>query len=177
MKQNYDTIIGIDPDCDRSGAAVLDIPGRRMEVYSWRFPELMEFLPLRKREAGAEGRRLLVVVEASWMTETNWHGRPMDSRKVSSKKGYDVGRNHEAGRKIVEMAKDHYGLAVKCRHPLRKCWSGRDGKITHGEVVSLLAGSGVAFGKSRTNQEERDAILLALDASGIPMRMMKGGAR
>lgn len=30
MKQNYDTIIGIDPDCDRSGAAVLDIPGRRM---------------------------------------------------------------------------------------------------------------------------------------------------
>lgn len=132
MKQNYDTIIGIDPDCDRSGAAELDMAERRMEVCSLRFPELMEFLPLRKREADAEGRRLLVVVEASWMTEANWHGRPMDNRRVTSKKGYDVGRNHEAGRKIVEMAKDHYGLEVKCRHPLRKCWSGRDGRSRTG---------------------------------------------
>ena len=32
MKQNYDIIIGIDPDCDRSGAAVLDASGVPMRM-------------------------------------------------------------------------------------------------------------------------------------------------
>lgn len=176
MRQNYDTIIGIDPDCDRSGVAVLDTFHASMELFSYHFSELMEFLPIRKERADAEGDHLLVVVEASWMTQANWHGKSGDNRRQASSKGYDVGRNHEVGRKIVEMAKDHYGLQVRCKHPLRKCWSGRDGKITHGELMSLLEGSGVTCPRKVTNQEERDAALLALDASGIVLRM-KGGAR
>ena len=176
MRENYDTIIGIDPDVNRNGVAVLDTFHAYMELFSYSFAELMEFLPIRKERADAEGDRLLVVVEASWMTQANWHGRLMDNRRQASSKGYDVGRNHETGKKIVEMAKDHYGLEVKCKHPLRKCWSGRDGKITHGELMSLLDGSGVTCTRKVTNQEERDAALLALDTSGIAMRM-KGGAR
>ena len=39
------------------------------------------------------------------------------------------------------------------------------------ELVSLLDGSRIAYVFRRTNQEERDAALLAIDASGIPMRM------
>lgn len=98
------------------------------------------------------------------------NGRYGDSRRVSAKKGYDVGRNHETGRKIVEMA-ESTGLPVIEKVPLRKVWKGKDGKITHGELVSLLNGSLIAYGFTRTNQEERDSALLAIDASGIPMRM------
>lgn len=176
MREKYDMIIGIDPDVNRNGVAVLDTFHAYMELFSYSFAELMELLPLRKAMAGAKGESLLVVVEASWMTEANWHGKSGDNRRQASSKGYDVGRNHETGKKIVEMARDHYGLEVKCKHPLRKCWSGRDGKITHGELMSLLEGSGVTCPRKVTNQEERDAALLALDASGMAMRM-KGGAR
>lgn len=176
MREKYDIIIGIDPDVNRNGVAVLDASHAYMQLFSYSFAELMELLPLSKAMAGARGESLLVVVEASWMTEANWHGRRMDNRRQASSKGYDVGRNHETGKKIVEMAKDHYGLEVKCKHPLRKCWSGRDGKITHGELMSLLEGSRVTCARKVTNQEERDAALLALDASGMALRM-KGGVR
>lgn len=170
MRQEYDKIIGIDPDCGRSGVAVLDIGTPGMQVYTMSFPELVQYLTCLAAD-GVEGMRILVVVEASWRTETNWHGRRGDGYRVAAKKGYSVGRNHETGRKISEMAQS-YGLAVDEKSPLRKCWKGRDGKITHGELVSLLDGSGVRHSLGgRSNQEERDAALLALDASGITMRI------
>lgn len=170
MKRDYDTVIGIDPDCDRSGVAAIDMVTRELQVYTMTFPELVQHLTCLAAD-GLEGRRILVAVEASWKTETNWHGRRGDGYRVAAKKGYSVGRNHETGRKISEMAQA-YGLEVDEKRPLRKCWKGRDGKITHGELVSLLEGSGVWHGLGgRSNQEERDAALLALDASGIEMRM------
>lgn len=175
MKRQFDVIIGIDPDCDRSGVAVIDAAARELQVHTMTFPELVQYLTCVAADS-IEGGSILVVVEASWKTETNWHGRRGDGYRVAAKKGYSVGRNHETGRKISEMAQA-YGLDVEEKRPLRKCWKGRDGKITHGELVSLLEGSGVWHGLGgRSNQEERDAALLALDASGIAMRM-KGGAR
>lgn len=68
-------------------------------------------------------------------------------------------------------------VEAKCREtaplPLRmggrSLWSGAGGKITHGELV---AATGIALGSS--NQEERDAALLAWSAAGLPLRM-KGG--
>ena len=89
---------------------------------------------------------------------------------MSAKKGYDVGCNHETGRKIVEVAQSTL-LEVKEKFPLRKIWKGKDGKITHGELVALFEGSGIVCNTGRSNQEKRDAALLALDASGMPMRM------
>lgn len=170
MRKQYDTVIGIDPDCDRSGVAVLDMGTMEMQAHAMTFSELVQYLTCVAAD-GVEGMRILVVVEASWKTETNWHGRRGDGYRVAAKKGYSVGRNHETGRKITEMAQA-YGLEVKEKSPLRKCWKGRDGKITHGELVSLLEGSGVRYSLGgRSNQEERDAALLALDASGITMRI------
>ena len=170
MRQEYDKIIGIDPDCGRSGVAVLDMGTLGMQVHTMAFPELVQYLNCLAAD-GVEGMRILVVVEASWRTETNWHGRRGDGYRVAAKKGYSVGRNHETGRKISEMAQS-YGLEVDEKSPLRKCWKGKDGKITHGELVSLLDGSGVWHSLGgRSNQEERDAALLALDASGITMRI------
>lgn len=171
----HDIIIGIDPDCTKSGVAKLrSFPGGHdLVLHAYTFPELVEYLREMKMSAADASLSLLVVVEASWGTTTNWHGSYGDSRRVSSRKGYDVGRNHETGRKIVEMCKGYLGIKVKCRHPLRKMWKGKDGKITHDELSALLEGSGVRCSKNRTNQEERDAALLALDESGIPMRMRR----
>lgn len=170
MRREYDKIIGIDPDCGRSGVAVLDMRAREMQVHSMTFPELVQYLTCVAADS-IEGGSILVVVEASWNTEANWHGGRSRGRAYSASLGYDVGRNHETGRKISEMAKA-YGLEVEEKSPLRKCWKGKDGKITHGELVSLLDGSGVGHSLGgRSNQEERDAALLALDASGITMRI------
>ena len=175
MKKDYDIIIGIDPDVKRSGVAVLDMKAWSMSLYSMSFPELIRWLQEQSEAVCKDMTRRQVVVEASWKTQTNWHGRRNDSRPVSAKKGYDVGCNHETGRKIVEVAQSTL-LEVKEKFPLRKIWKGPDGKITHGELVALLEGSGIVCNTGRSNQEERDAALLALDASGIPMRM-RGGVR
>lgn len=175
MKSRYDYIIGIDPDCDRSGVAVFRMRDRHLSLMTMDFPTLVQYLRCQVEAMSDDGTVRVVVVEASWKTQSNWHGRYGDSRRVSAKKGYDVGRNHETGRKIVEMA-ESTGLPVIEKVPLRKVWKGKDGKITHGELVSLLNGSLIAYGFTRTNQEERDSALLAIDASGIPMRM-RGGVR
>ncbi len=64
----------------------------------------------------------------------------------------------------------YYGIKVIEQSPLRKCWQGKDGKITHEELKRLCDMSGIEFNRPRSNQEERDAALLAIICSGLPMR-------
>lgn len=95
-----DLIIVIDPDVKMSGVACVDV---------------------------AEGT---VVAEASWSTAHNWHGKANEGKKVSGRKGYDVGRNHQTGMDIIDILR-HRGITVVEKRPLAKIWKGRDGKITH----------------------------------------------
>ena len=155
--------IGIDPDVDASGVARLD--GDGIECSTLPFPELIEYI-LANRDAH-------FVIEASWATGHVWHGGRSKGKAHSAKLGYDVGRNHEIGRKIAEFL-DYNNISYTLQPPLVKCWKGKDRKITHEELVALFEGSGIVCNTGRSNQEERDAALLALDASGMPMRM-KGG--
>lgn len=73
--------------------------------------------------------------------------------------GYDVGRCHRTGELIEEMC-DNLGLEYKQQAPLTKVWKGQDRKITHEEIVRITG-----LIAKRTNQEERDAILLAWTAA------------
>ena len=164
MTTRYDNIIGIDPDVDASGVARLN--GDGIECSTLPFPALLEYI-LANRDAH-------FVIEASWKTGHVWHGGRSKGKAHSAKLGYDVGRNHEVGKKIAEFL-DWNNIDYTLQPPLVKCWKGKDRKITHEELMSLLEGSGVTCPRKVTNQEERDAALLALDASGIAMRM-KGGA-
>ena len=68
---------------------------------------------------------------------------------------------------IVELLR-HRGISVVEKQPLVKIWSGKDGKITHDEMTSICG-----WGRTRSNQEERDALLLAWDHAGLPMRIMR----
>lgn len=160
-----DIIIGIDPDVDMSGVARIDVEGRKVWADTLPFPLLIEYLLTVKQAAKMKGKRLLVVVEASWLISHNWHLGFRDSKAVAAKKGEGVGRMHETGRKIVEML-NHYGIEVKEQIPLKKIWKGKDGKITHEEITQI-----VGWDRKRSNPEQRDALLLAWNESGLPMRI------
>jgi hypothetical protein len=60
---------------------------------------------------------------------------------------------------------EHYGLHVTLRRPLTKCWHGKDRKITQAELEAITGTAG------RTNQEMRDAALLAWVEAGLPIRV------
>lgn len=157
----YGTIIGVDPDSEASGVAVVDVQTRHVTAHTLAFPECMEYL--RHTAAKADHQPVLVVVEAGWLNAGNWHlGRYASPQKCSAM-GVSVGRNQETGRKILEMLR-YYGIPCEARKPLVKCWKGKDRKITHEEIREV---TGISAG--RTNQEERDAILLAWVAAELPV--------
>jgi hypothetical protein len=159
-KHNY--ILGIDPDAEKSGVATIRTSDRHIECQSLTFPKLIEyFLFCKKMSEGS----LIVVVEAGWHIESNWHTNRNQSHRVAAAIGNKTGRNHETGRKIVEMCK-HYGIEVLEVRPLKKCWSGPDGKITQEEISQFIPGF-----PSRSNQETRDAALLAWHYAGYEIRI------
>jgi hypothetical protein len=160
-----DSIISIDPDCEKSGVCFLATLDRSVHCQTMSFPLLIDYLKGQKEYADRNGESLLVIVEASWLSENNWHLTPKDSRRMAAAKGNAVGRNHEVGRKIIEMCQ-HYGMYVLEQRPLRKCWNGPDGKITHEEISQFIPG----FPK-KSNQEIRDCALIAWNYAGFPIRV------
>lgn len=162
MKCRYDNIIAIDPDKDKSGVAFLKPTTRQLEVSNLTFPCLMDYLQFCKKTSLEKQETVIVVVEAGWMLrKSNFHEAQGHRAEKIAK---DVGANHETGRKIIEMCK-HYGLEVLAHAPLVKCWKGKDRKITHEELASFTGLTG------RTNQDGRDAALLAWVFSGLPIRV------
>ena len=150
--------IGIDPDVSKSGVALLNKSTMAIELHSLPFPSLMDLLIKKK----AEQADVVVIVEAGWLNRGNWHIRFNDNKGQAGMKGYQVGRNHETGMKIIEMAK-HYGFQVEEVKPLRKCWRGTDRKITAEELASFTGYRG------RSTQDARDACLLAWSAANLPI--------
>lgn len=166
-------IIAIDPDVDKSGVAELHVPTRLIEATTLSFADLMDYLQYVKANLADKDESVVVIVEAGWMNESNWHIGMIRSIASAAKTGLKTGRNHEVARKIAEMSR-HYGLETKEVKPMRKCWKGKNGKITHDELCSLMEASGIASMLSRTNQEIRDSVLLSLVYSGIPLKAKAG---
>lgn len=147
-------IIAVDPDVTKSGVAVIDVREKTVSVDAMTFPELMDYLgDIQDKDS------VSIAVEAGWLNKPNWHFAK--SLAVAGSIGNDVGRNHETGRKIVEMG-EHMGFSISLVKPLTKRWSGANGKITHPELESLLRGLKIGLNKKRTNQDERDSILIAI---------------
>lgn len=162
MRTKYDVIIGIDPDKDKSGVAELHVATKEMTVTNLSFPLLLDYL-LRVRTQMVEAKQTFqVVVEAGWFNKKSCFHTAQG--KQAEKIAKDVGANHETGRKIVEMCK-HWGIEVMEHAPLVKDWKGKDRKISAPEFEQV---TGV---KGRTNQDGRDAGLLAWVVSGLPIRL------
>jgi hypothetical protein len=146
--------IAIDPDVTKSGVAILNPADKSLKLRSLTFPELVDyFAELRSTDCN-------VYVEAGWKINANWHITRYDSKASACAKGNSAGRNHEVGRKMVELCQ-HWGIPVREVKPLKKHWQGPDNKITHQELQRILSAYGIDLPK-RTNQEERDATLIAL---------------
>lgn len=147
--------IGIDPDVDRSGYAVIDLDAVSVRTGTAPLPSLLEIIGIIQADACTEGKQLTVYVEAGWINPSNWHVLRTDSKLMAAKKGLAVGRNQQRGLDIVEMLRSRHINVVEVP-PLQKRWRGADRKITHRELARILP-----LEKKRTNQEERDAALLA----------------
>lgn len=159
-------IIAIDPDTERSGVATM-VDDVMIKTESYSFPELIEYARGAADISEVSGRVFEVYVEAGWLNEKpNFHGK---HGRVGEKIASAVGANWQTGKLIIETLA-FYGINAVPVKPYKKIWRGPDGKITHDELASI---KGVTLLKKRTNQDERDAALIAIYQSGMPIIMTK----
>ena len=169
---NVNIVIGIDPDAERNGIATLNRESRLMTADTMTFPDLLDYLRYMQSQAATAHRALRVIIEAGWLNKTHWHVGYKDSAQAAAAKGNAVGRNHETGRKIAEMC-EHWDIPHELIKPLPlkaggvNLWRGKDGKITAEELTAITGLRG------RTNQEARDAALLAWVWAGLPTAILR----
>ena len=162
----YDIVIGIDPDVEKSGYVVVEsATGKVTTATNWDLSKLYGVLAAEKEYYSIKGLKMLVVVEAAYLgSHHNWHlGGGYVSPAKAATIGYHSGRNHETGRAIVEFCR-YLEVDVIPQKPLKKCWKGPDKKITHDEITKITK-----WDKKRSNQEIRDALLLAWMHTTQPM--------
>lgn len=167
-----DYIVGIDPDCERSGIAIVDIDGRElMEAGTLDFFSLMEKLRNFRLWTDSMHKHFAVIIEGGWLNKGNWHlgshifgMKNFMSLSKAAEIGRATGRNHQTGMLIEQMC-EHMGLEHETVKPLKKCWQGKDGKITAEELKAITGYH------ARTNQDARDAALLAWYHAGLPIRV------
>lgn len=167
-----DVVIGIDPDVEKSGCAYLEVATRRLEISTLTFPDLLDYLRYVQRQTEVAQKNFRVIIEAGWLNKAHWHLAPKDTKTVAAAKGNSAGRNHETGRKIAEMCK-HWQMPYELVKPLAlkvggvNLWQGKDGKITQEELSAFTGITG------RTNQEGRDAALIAWEWAGLPVKVVR----
>lgn len=168
LPKKPDIVIGIDPDADKNGVATLYRESRQLRAVALTFPETLDYIRYVLNSARANHQTVRVIIEAGWLNKTHWHVGYNDSRQAAAAKGNAVGRNHETGRKIAEMCR-HWEIPYELVKPLAlkaggvNLWHGKDGKITAEELAEI---TGLT---SRTNQEARDAALIAWTWAGLPV--------
>lgn len=157
--------IGIDPDTSKSGVAVISTYTEKdpegyaasIRMSTMDFHTLIQFL--RRNDAGD----MLVAIEKCWATTANWHLPKACTPNAAAKIGLNTGKCH-----MVGILLEEYCLKNEVNHalvePLRKIWGPqRNSKISHGELMQVLRSMHIRYiGPNRTNQEERDAALIAL---------------
>lgn len=153
-------IVAIDPDVDKSGIAFLDTESKELKTDTMPFFGIV-FDVLQSNASEID----LVVIEGGWLNDKSVFHRYSNARTASFI-GKSVGRNHETGRKLVEAC-EFLKIKYKVVKPLVKCWSGQDRKITHEELQKVAISKKLKFAQKRTNQDARDAGLLAIVYSNI----------
>lgn len=170
-------LVGIDPDTKASGWAVIDLSDRTVHLETLPFMDILSLLTEWRREVDDhyldEAYSYRFVVEDIWKVAHNWHVSPRDNLLTISKKGYHLGRCSMVGQLIYEAIGAHFFPRI-AQPPLRKVWRGIDGKISHSELLYLCEKHDLKLPPSKqkqTNQEERDALLLALHHIATPIKL------
>lgn len=129
-------IIGIDPDLEKSGVAIL---GSELQLKTMSFAETVELFRSQQDQIKK------VVIEAGWLNKKS-NFRFGHSKNAGERIAKNVGENHATGKLLVEMA-ESLGLAVVKVKPTRS-------KLNAEQFNKITGWQG------RTNQEVRDAAML-----------------
>lgn len=142
-------VIGIDPDIDKSGVATICQATKSVELQTLPFFDLIEYIDKNRDKIK------VVRIECGYLNaKKNWHSNK--NLSIAAKIGAAVGSNEQISRLLVDYCK-RSGVTYQEVKPLRKVW--RSGKISHKELVSICRHPL----PKRTNQEQRDALLLILN--------------
>lgn len=160
-----DYIIAVDPDTEKNGLAVLNKEKKRVSVFALPFAECYWRIVQLVDAAKEQGKKVVVLIEGGWLNQSNWHFNYSDSRTKCAAIGRRVGMNHECGILMLEML-GYQAIDAYAIKPLEKCWSGREHKITQDEITKFIPNL-----PKRTNQEERDAALIAWVAAGYQIKL------
>lgn len=137
-------IIGIDPDLQKSGVAIL---GNDMQLKNMTFHETVELF---RNEQDSIKK---VVIEAGWENKkANFRTGGNHSRQVNEQIARRVGMNHATGILLAEIAQA-LGIAVLLVKPTKS-------KLNAKEFNKITGWQG------RTNQEQRDAGMLIWGMQG-----------
>jgi hypothetical protein len=121
MSHKEQIIIGIDPDVDRNGIAMLDMSTHSLQVQMLAFPNLLDFIKEKYRQfAEIDKWDFKVIIEAGWMNHGNyhikcWHGK---DRKITKEELEEItlqklGRLNQEGRDAALLAWDYAGLPMR----------------------------------------------------------------
>lgn len=165
-------VIGIDPDLDKNGIALISKARRELESAYLNFPQTLEWVKVRyakwqEKYAEVAPNSFMVYIEAGWLNHGNWHVKGNEMNKYAlgqwaAAVGASAGACHAVGKKLLECF-EYYGIPCSPIKPLRKMWKGKDGKITHEELKRELALYRITHDiKGHSNQEVRDSVLLCL---------------
>lgn len=177
--QKKSLLIGIDPDTEASGWAVINLNDRTIHLETVSFLRVLDQLNFFEslcslhEYRGEKECAYRFVLEDIWSTAHNWHASPRDNHRVVAKKGYHLGRCAMVG-ELLRDAIQEKEFPIICQKPLLKHWRGSDGKITHSEILGVCRHHNLTLSKSkqaRTNQEERDALLLAIHHLTTPTKL------
>ena len=152
-------IFAIDADTEKSGYAILDTEKRILSaVGKLPFFPLLELMH-RYRE------NTLFVIEKNWETTKNFHFA--QNVAIASKIANNTGRNQQTAILLAEYAENRK-LTYYLQKPLLRGWI--KGKISQQELKKVFDGYEIP---DRTNQDERDAILLAINAERANKQLFK----
>ena len=138
-------LIGVDPDVDKNGVAIKE--SENYQLLNLTFFEL--FSKLNELINTNSKSKIIVFVECGFLNKSNWHKDNFGSAAKNTKIGNNTGRNHEVAYKIIEMC-DFLKIEVVQIKPTSR-------KLKADAFKSL---TGIT---SRTNQEQRDAMMLIFE--------------
>lgn len=177
----YNIIIGIDPDSDRDGVAILNTANKHVQVYETTFGHTLGILQKMHINCLSNHLSLMIYIEGGWLNKGNYHIRPKSSPQKAAAIGVDQGRNHQRGLDLVEYC-EWQKMPYTVIKPLAKTsgrfhlWNGPDGKITQKEIESFMGPLRTTDKNGRKcilNQEGRDAALIAWISAGFPISTQK----
>lgn len=167
MRFKHKQYIGIDPDSKNSGVAILSVYDvkdekgnvAQIELFTADFHTAEGLIRLMESHVDDT----VVAIEKCWATTANWHLPKVCSPNMAAKIGLNTGKCHMVGMLFEDFCKRN-GFNYTLVDPLKKIWGKtRNEKISHNELMQVFRSMHIRYiGGVRTNQEERDAALIAL---------------